>query len=141
MKNYIFIETSYLCSLYNKKDVNNTKAIQIFNQLSSKNTDISTGSHIIMEAATILSQRVGKKQGVMVIDELRSGAYNLIHPSEHDLLQAEDLLRAIPSKNVSYADCISFVIMEQHNIQWVLSFDIHFKKQGFKRVGIDGIPK
>ena len=31
--------------------------------------------------------------------------------------------------------------MEQHNIQWVLSFDIHFKKQGFKRVGIDGLPK
>jgi len=84
---------------------------------------------------------VGKKQGVMVINELQSGAYNLIHPSEQDLLRAEHLFRAIPSKNVSYADCISFAIVEQYNIRWVLSFDIHFKKQGFKRVGIDGMPK
>ena len=77
----------------------------------------------------------------MVINELQSGAYNLIHPSEQDLLRAEHLFRAIPSKNVSYADCISFAIVEQYNIRWVLSFDIHFKKQGFKRVGIDGMPK
>ncbi|MDP4011741.1 MAG: PIN domain-containing protein, partial [Candidatus Roizmanbacteria bacterium] len=97
--------------------------------------------NVVQEVATLLSQRIGKDISLQFLDSIHAANTTFIYPNELLINKAEIIFRAIPSKNVSYADCISFAIMEQYNIRWVLSFDIHFKKQGFKRVGIDGMPK
>ena len=133
----LFIDSSFFCSAKNKEDINHTKALLLFEKLQQFDFEVFTGTHILLEAATIISQQVSKQKGIEIIDELRSGAYHLIHPDESLLAKAEELFRSIPSKNVSYADCISFTMMKEFRITWTLSFDIHFKKQGFKRIGID----
>ena len=90
---------------------------------------------------TIISQRVGKNYAIKVLEELRSEKYNIIQMDDNLIADAENLFNRIRSKDVSYSDCISFTTMKRYSIEWVFSFDEHFKKQGFKRIGIDGKPK
>lgn len=133
----IFIDTDFLIALNDTDDVLHQKAIKILGSLSQRKTSAFLSTNIILETLTILSQRISKKKALELLDELRSGKYIIIHPDEDLVFEGEKIFRQVRSKNVSYSDCLSFAVMREYKIEQVLSFDIHFKKQGFKRIGID----
>jgi len=137
----VFNDSDFLFALYSSNDAHHARSLKLAS-LSEKYSFTSYLSlNVVQEVATLLSQRIGKDVSLQFLDSVHAANTTFIYPDEILINKAELIFRSIKSKNVSYADCISFTIMEQHNIQWVLSFDIHFKKQGFKRVGIDGMPK
>lgn len=137
----LFIDSSALVALNDKIDADYIRAGTMLSKISSDKFNLYLSTNIFIETLTIISQRVGKEKGIALLDELRSGKYIVIHPDDQLIAQAEDIFRTIKSKNVSYGDCISFAVMRRYGIQWVFSFDIHFKKMGFKRIGIDGFPR
>ena len=49
-----------------------------------------------------------------------------------DELKAIDLFEKYSNLEVSYTDCISFVLMSKNRIKRVFSFDKHFELAGFK---------
>jgi uncharacterized protein len=132
----IFIDANYLLALNDPLDPAHDAALEISQEINS-NTQIILSTNILLEAITLISQRVSKKHANEVLDELRSGKYQIIHPSEDQILEADKLFKSLISKNISYSDCISFIILKNHNITHVITFDKHFKQQGFIRVGID----
>ncbi|MBI2617793.1 PIN domain-containing protein [Candidatus Gottesmanbacteria bacterium] len=134
----LFIDTSALIALHYSQDSSHAKALHILESISQRRCSFYTAVNVLIESLTIISQRVNKHYAVELLDELRSGKYTIVHPSENLISEAETIFRSIRSKNISYSDCISFAVMRMYNIGWVFSFDIHFKKQGFKRIGIDG---
>lgn len=133
----IFVDTDALVAVHDGKDASHKKALHILEEISILPHVLYTSLNILLEALTMISQRVSKEYAISVLDELRSGKYIVIHPDEQTIAQAEDIFRAIKSKNVSYSDCVSFAVMRRYGIERVFSFDIHFKKMGFKRIGID----
>lgn len=137
----IFIDTDALIALNDVSDGSHKKALQILKLLAKGSYIPYLSTNILLEALTIVSQKIGKTQALKLLDELRSGKYMVIHPDEKTIFIAEDLFRSITSKNISYSDCLSFVVARKYGISWIFSFDIHFKKQGFKRLKIDGFPK
>ena len=136
----IFIDADAFIAFNNLSDALHKKAVDTLKQLSKGKFRYYTSLNVLMEAVTIVNQKVGKKQAVLLLRELRSGNYAIINPSQREVLLTEDLFKSIKSKNVSYSDCLSFIFMKANNIDWVFSFDIHFKKQGFKRLSLDGFP-
>jgi len=133
----LFIDSSAFVALHYPKDSSHKKALIILENIAKETFTYYTSLNVILEALTVVSQRVSKEYAVLLLDELRSGKYTVIHPDEELIASAEGIFREIRSKNVSYSDCVSFAVMRRYGIQWVFSFDLHFKKQGFKRVGID----
>ena len=133
----VFIDSSAIVALNDSDDPLHKDAKKVLENRLSNTFESFLSTNIILESVTLISQRVGKKEGVLLLDELRSGIYTIINPDATLIQEAESLFRSIPSKNVSYSDCVSFVVMRRYGINWVFSFDPHFRKQGFKRVGID----
>lgn len=137
----IFIDTDALIALNDSSDLLHKKALKTLKKISQFDFIPYLSTNILLESLTIVSQRIGKKQAILLLKELRSGKYTVVHPNEKLVFTAEEIFKSIKSKNVSYSDCLSFAIARAHGIEWVFSFDLHFRKQGFKRFGIEGVPK
>lgn len=134
----LFIDSSALVALNDIDDPSYRNAQKILQVILKENFDSLLSTNIILESTTLISQKVGKAKGISLLDELRGGKYTIINPDDSLLEDAEEIFRIIRSKNVSYSDCVSFAVMKHYDIKWAFAFDDHFKKQGFKRIGIDG---
>lgn len=133
----IYIDSDALIGLYDPSDLLHPQAITLLDHITKKFPSAYLGVNILLEVLTVISQRIGKAEAVQLLDELRSGKYIIVQPDESLIEQAEMLFREIQSKNISYSDCVSFSIMKKHHLKWVFSFDVDFKKQGFKRFGFE----
>jgi uncharacterized protein len=138
----LFIDSDALYALNNSNDPSHAKAHELVSKIIGIGKyKLFLGTNILIETITLVSQRIGKQNAINLLDAVRTNQYTVINPDDTLINSAENIFRNTLSKNVSYSDCISFSIMKSYNISWVLSFDEHFKQQGFKRIGIDGIPK
>lgn len=137
----IFIDSDFLVALNDEDDSLNKKATALLERVRQIESSSYLSTNILLEALTIISQSVGKKYAIDLLDELRSSRYEIVNPDDDLVSRAEDIFGEIKSKNVSYSDCVSFAVMRAYAIEWVFSFDADFKKQGFKRIGIEGFPK
>lgn len=136
----IFIDTDVMIALNDADDLSHKKALVLLRKIREKETTSYLTTNILLETLTLISQKIGKSKALDLLIELRSGPYNVIHPDEKLVFLAEEIFKSVKSKNVSYSDCLSFAMMQAYGIEWVFSFDRHFKKQGFKRVGLEGFP-
>lgn len=129
-----FIDTDVLLAISDRDDSLHQKAKKIWQRLSLVEEKYLpyTSTNVLLETLTIVSQLLGKKKAVQLLEELRSGAFIIIHPGQGTVLEAEKIFSQIKSKNISYADCLSFAIMREQKMKLVFSFDRDFKKMGFK---------
>lgn len=132
-----FLDTDMIIALYDENDLLHEKALKVMEKNLDKNWEIYLSVNILMESLTIISQRISKKLSLEVLKQLRSGIYRIKLPNKETINLTFDIFERIKSKNVSFGDCLSFALMTNYNIKKVFSFDIHFKKQGFQRIGVD----
>lgn len=130
----VFVDADALIGLNDRFDAHHKTAIQISQRLEADNTPLITGTNIISEVTTLLSQRLGHAKAVDFLNELRSGTTRIVHPTELVVFEAEEIFRKQRSKNVSYSDCLSFAIMRDRGINLAFSFDQDFTKNGFKLI-------
>ena len=62
---------------------------------------------------------------------MTSSTLEILRPSPEDELAALDLFEKFADQEVSFTDCISFVLMRRRQIKRVFSFDRHFRHAGF----------
>ena len=60
VSNKVFLDTSFLTSLFIGVDTNHLKAVRIWDQFAQAKPDLYVSNYIMLEFYTILSQRVGK---------------------------------------------------------------------------------
>ncbi|MBI2029929.1 type II toxin-antitoxin system VapC family toxin [Candidatus Gottesmanbacteria bacterium] len=136
----IFYDTDLLIALHDSSDILHVSVKEYWNKMLSYKLQPFLSTNVLLEVLTIISQRVSKNHSLNLLRELRSGKYIIIHPNEDLISKGEEIFKFIKSKSVSYSDCLNFAILKEYSINWVYSFDVHFKKRGFKRFGIDGYP-
>lgn len=134
-KELIFFDTNAYVALSDQEDSTYHKAHRLMESLKHKNFIPITSSHIVSESLTVVSQKVGKGQALKFFDDLQNSETETIFvdPIIHN--QALELFPKIKSKNVSFVDATSFVIMKNRGIKVAFTFDQHFKTQGFKLLG------
>ena len=128
----VFVDSSIYFALNNLADPHFRKAHFLAKKLQEKSVRLFTATHILLEVTTLLSQRIGHEIAVKFLDDIRDGETTILHPSEYLILEGESLFKKQKSKNVSYADCMSFAIMRERNIKVAFSFDQDFKKNGYQ---------
>ena len=127
MKQKIFIDTSFLCALYNPEDALYQKANEIKQVLKGFLPTLS--NFILIETYTILAQRVSKEFAVEFGKRVRSRHPYTIFWIDREL--EDEVWRtftSIKDKNFSYVDASILAVIQKEGISHLLSFDHAFKR-------------
>lgn len=138
MKPIIFIDTNFLCALYNEKDSLHEKARLIWPTL--KELDYIISNFILIEAYTILSQRASKVQAIAFGNYIRrENPYTIVWINRDFEDAIWKIFKSIKDKNFSYVDASILAVMKKQKISHLLSFDAGFaqfqKTFGFTLIG------
>lgn len=129
----VFIDTSYVLALINPNDQYHDWAVQVTPKISKIKKVLTEA--IIIEIGNAMSKRNLRALGAAIIQQLNSDAQIEIVPVRSSLLnQAIQFYASRSDKDWGLTDCISFVVMEQRQIQHVVTADAHFVQAGFTRV-------
>lgn len=128
----VFIDSSAIIALYNTSDSCHEIALKLYACLTAEALAIKlvTSTEVVSECLTIISQRVGKDLAKKFIKSLAQ--VEVVYMDEIGFARTLKEFVKIESKNVSFADCFSFVVCRRLRIKKVFAFDKHFKQQGFE---------
>lgn len=127
----VFIDTSAIFSLVNKKEEHHSKAEKFYNTLKSDKSLVFTTNYIINETYTLLSGRINKSTALEFIEAM-SNTFIIIYISREDDLGAIEILKKFEDKGFSFTDAVSFYIMKKEKIKIAFAFDKHFIQAGLK---------
>ena len=125
----VFADTSFYIALIHAKDAHHGPALQ----WSAEYDGITfTTEYVLIETANYFCQSDRKPAFTTLMDMLAADEDSFTIPSSPDLFNAGvALYRKRPDKNWSLTDCISFVVMQEHDIADALTCDRHFGQAGF----------
>jgi len=126
----IFLDTSFVIALINERDQYYLAAQELVDLYDEEL--LVTSEPVLFEVANALS-RAYKKEAVRVIETLlESENVEVVRVTEDLFKRAFLLYKKYEDKDWGLVDCLSFVIMEEKNINEVLTFDRHFLQAGFR---------
>ena len=126
MKQFLFVDTNYLCAYYNKSDSLHEKAKKLFSSLQEFHIIIS--NFILLECYTIISQRVSKNHALIFKEDMYTQKYYRIYWINKELeKQVWSIFESIKDKNFSYVDASILAVMRKEKVKHLLSFDTTFK--------------
>lgn len=129
----IFVDTSALFPLYNISDSHHIKAVEIARNLQEEQI---TSNIIISEVLTLLSMRVKRQIAINFGKSLTEGGLRIIFIDQILHQNAWKIFQSIKDKDVSFADCTSFAVMEVLGIKKAFSFDEDFKRYGLETIEV-----
>lgn len=126
MKPSIFIDTNFLCALYNEEDSLHKKARVIWPTLGHFYYTVS--NFILLEAYTILAQRASKIQAISFGNYARKeNPYTIVWIDRNFENDIWEIFKLMKNKNFSYVDASILAVMKKEKISHLLSFDAGFK--------------
>jgi hypothetical protein len=131
MKPKIFIDTSYVLALFNRDDTYHVAATRWASVLSSR--QFLTTHAILLEIGNAFSKVTLRKFGVNILRQFEREDHIAIIPHSPELHEkAMHMYESRPDKEWGLIDCVSFVIMQDHQLTQALTTDTHFQQAGFR---------
>lgn len=126
VSNKVFLDTSFLTSLFIGVDSNHLKATRIWNHIATDRPDLYVSNYIMLEFYTILSQRVGKTRLLEINKGFTTDKINHLHVTKelHDNTLKD--FQMLANKNISFVDLSSFIVCNWYKIDTIASLDKHF---------------
>jgi predicted nucleic acid-binding protein len=125
-----FLDTGFVIVLINERDQYHQQALDladIYEQYLLVITDA-----VFLEIANALSRNY-KQEAIQVIEELNSSEnVEVVRLTPEFFERTFDLYKKRQDKSWGLVDCLSFIIMQDKNINFALSFDQHFIQAGFQ---------
>src|SRR5437879_4726000 len=107
----IFVDTGALLARYLQKDAHHSRAAALWKKVA--NQPLFTSNHVIDEALTLLARRAGNHFAAERAENLyASQTLEILYSTREDELDAIRLLRKYSDQDVSFTDCVSFVLMK-----------------------------
>ncbi len=128
----VFADTSYYLALVNSLDRHHATVCQWTTDYSGRSI---TTAWVIAELANAMSQVANRAFFLSLLRDLQTDHRVTIIPPTKDLFdRGIDLFARRPDKNWSLTDCISFLVMEDHDLSDAATLDHHFTQAGFNVV-------
>lgn len=129
----IFIDSGAFLARYLSHDQYHRRAVAFWEKIGLNNERCFTSNFVLDEMFTLLGRRAGYDFAVQRAKNIyASKALIIFRPDQKDELKALNYFSKYADQNVSFTDCISFVLMRREKIHRVFSFDRHFELAGFK---------
>jgi predicted nucleic acid-binding protein len=126
----LFLDTGYVIALLNPKDQHPEKAKALY--LDVRNASrVWTTEAVLIEIGNGLSAN-HRQEAALFISQCYNTRNIFVVNIDTDLLpRAITLYSFRKDKTWGLTDCISFIVMEEHNITAALTPDKHFEQAGF----------
>lgn len=133
----VFLDTSFFKALVDPKDEFHSQAHDINAALIKNHVTLVTTNYILDETFTLIRKRCGLQKAQELREKIAEHSFSI---QVIRISASHDAKAWVWFKNswsdLSFTDCVSFVIMKQRDIVLVATFDHHFKQAGFTIVGI-----
>ena len=128
-ENRVFIDTSFFVAIFNGDDSLHRRALEVMREMNGRAYLPITSNFIVSETITVLSQRASKQTALIFVDFIyHRGADMQVLTVERDLEErALRYFSKMPSKNISFCDCVSLAVMEVFGIKKIATFDRDFR--------------
>ncbi len=137
MPKKLLVDSDVFFALGVISDANHLKATHLRQQFFREKRQLSTLNLVIFETATLVSHRIGQKEAVIFLTDIFSGEIEVIKLDDEIERKAIEFFKKQTRKNTSFVDCANMAVMEQFGLTSIFSFDEIYKRNGFKRLGID----
>lgn len=129
----VFVDTSALIAMGNKRDQFHRQAIELRNQfIKSKRVHITT-SAVLMELGNAFSPVPLRSTAIRLIETIKISRFWQVVPISSDLFdRGFAKFKQMADKEWSLIDCISLIIAEEFRITEIFTNDHHFEQTGFK---------
>jgi hypothetical protein len=129
----LFIDTGYVYALINLRDQWHEKALAWQQKISAEKSLLLTTEFILAEIADGLAAVTFRQAAIQTIRVLTTSPFVQIIPASSELFQAGlALYESRADKDWGLTDCISFVVMIEHDLTEALTTDDHFRQAGFR---------
>ncbi len=132
-----FVDTFFVVALVNKRDYFHQKAVELSIEYDKR--PVLTSDAVLLEISNSLA-RTHKKESIIVIEKfLSTTETEVIRLDESLFNKAFELYKIHADKTWGLVDCVSFVVMKEHNIKDALTCDKHFVQAGFRALMLDAV--
>ncbi len=130
--NPIFVDTSSLIAIGNKRDAFHLKALETRKSLLNADSDFVTTSAVLLEFGNAFSPVKLRHVAVAMIEAIiASKKWNCLELNDQLLAEGFDLYRRMSDKDWGLVDCISIVAAKKMGVNQIFTTDHHFEQAGF----------
>ena len=129
----IFVDTSGLYALVDRKDAHHPAARVLVEQLLRSGRRLLATDYIVAETVNLANARSGSGVAIRVLELLEQSAgirVEWIGTARFDMTKA--YFRKHADHEYSFTDCTSFVVMRELKLSQALTSDRHFTQAGFE---------
>ena len=129
----IFVDTSGLYALVEKKDAHHNAAREVVAKLVQAGKTLVVTDYVVAETVNLANARSGARVALRVMDLLEQSAgirIEWIGSARFDATKA--FFRKHYDHRYSFTDCSSFVVMRDLRLSSALTTDGHFLEAGFE---------
>lgn len=130
----VYFDTSAILAITDPREGRHQEAAKIAAGLAKEGARFVVGWHTLFEFADGYGDEHGQAAASRELDRLVASSRVRVVSSEAHAQAARTLLRERPNWDVDLSDCLSFVLMREHGIRRVFTFDSDFRKAGFEVV-------
>ena len=126
----VFADTFYFLALLNQRDTAPERAVEASRE---SGLSIVTTEFVLVELADALCKPRQRDEVLTLCRIVETDAtFRLIRASTELIRLGKELFRSRADKEWPLTDCISFVVMQEHQLSEALTADRHFEQAGFK---------
>jgi uncharacterized protein len=134
----LFVDTSGFKAFYDPKDEYHTRARRFTEQVAAKKIlmrGFITSDYVLDETLTLLLVGAGHSVAATFAQAIReSRVFSTLYMNEDRFSKSLDLFVKSKDKEWSFTDCTCFLLMKEHGVRNVFTFDPHFRQAGFSPV-------
>ncbi len=129
----IFVDTGAFVARYIRQDGHHRRCRRAWSEIDRTRTRCFTSSFVLDETFTLLGRRATY---AFAADRARallsSQALTILRPGADDEMESVELFAKFADQQVSFTDCVSFVLMRRQRLERAFTFDRHFADAGFE---------
>lgn len=132
----IFIDTSAFYAMDVKNDANYERASRIKEDIARNKYGMPyTTNYVIDETITLMRFRAGHEEAVAFGEKIKSSrVLKIIRADENIENRALNIFKEFRDIELSFTDCVTYVVMKELGIKDIFAFDRHFSQLGFRVV-------
>jgi len=138
MSDSLFLDTAFIQALLNQQDQYHQVA-QLFLPRLQKATQVWTTEAVLVEVGNALSRYRRQTAAGFIKRCYQMANMQVVSVDTVLLQQAVALYEARADKDWGLTDCISFVVMQQQQLQQAVTTDHHFVQAGYRALMLESV--
>ena len=129
----IFVDTGAFIARYVRRDNHHRQAKRAWSEIERNHVRCFTSNFVLDETFTWLGRRASYAFAAdRARSLLHSAALTILRPDAEDEEEAVEAFTKFADQQVSFTDCVSFVLMRRNRLERAFTFDRHFASAGFE---------